>query len=441
MKEIEINLTLRFRMPENGLNVNGILMGLRNASSKVSFALLKALFSAIEEQTIEQMQKKFPGRYIHNGHQRKARELRTSFGPFHYYSAQLYDKLSKKTVVPLRKNGFLPKYRRYTKEAMEAGIGSAVHLSYRWSSKEIARIREQAPSVSASTLHRHLQEFAEQKCSWPNLKKVPYRFLMVDGTGVRLQGYKGTKMGKSEMRWALASLGENEPFEPVGFWINKSWNKIKKDLEARLNYDHLEVLFSDGGPGIEEALLEKGMRHQRCVLHGKRDFSYILYIDGLKKAEQLPLREKLAAIPVFQFNKEKIEELSPEDLPKVKDLAERTKQGFKEMIDLLDPQRYPRARSYIENLSKDIATFFSWWLENKTWIPINTNAIESGFSQVKNRIWSVGKRWSEKGLLNWLHVTMNKIFFPEMWKELWAQYMSLNPQFQLTHLRVSWKWC
>jgi len=149
----------------------------------------------------------------------------------------------------------------------------------------------------------------------------------------------------------------------------------------------------------------------------------------------------MAAIPIFQFNKEKLEKLSPEDLSKVKVLAEKTKQGFKEMIDLLDSQRYPRARSYIENLSKDIATFFSWWLENKTWIPINTNAIESGFSQVKNRIWSVGKRWSEKGLLNLLHVTMNKIFFPEMWRKLLAQYMSLNPEFQLTNIQVSWRWC
>jgi len=207
---------------------------------------------------------------------------------------------------------------------------------------------------------------------------------------------KERKWVNLKMRGALASLGENEPFEPVGFWINKGWSKIKKDLKNRLDYGHLEVLFSDGEPGIEEALLEKGMRHQRCVLHGKRDFSYILYIDGLKKAEQIPLREKMAAIPIFQFNKEKLEKLSPEDLSKVKALAEKTKQGFKEMIDFLYPERYPRARSYIENLSKDIATFFSWWLENKTWIPINTNAIESSFSQVKNRIWSVGKRWSEK---------------------------------------------
>lgn len=441
MREVEVNLTLRFRMPESGLNVNGVLMGLRHAIAEISFALLNALFSAIEEETIQQMQGEHPDRYVHNGYQTNERHLRTSLGPFHYRLAQLYDKVEGKTVVPLRASGFLPKDRRYTEEATEAGVGSVVHLSYRRSSKEVARIRDQAPPASASTLHRRLKEFANQECSWPDLRKVPYRFLMVDGTGVRLQGYKGTNQGKGEMRWAMASLGEGEPFEPVGFWINESWRQIKEDLAKRLDYRRLEVLFSDGGAGIEEALLEEGMLHQRCVLHGKRDFSYILYADGYKKVEQDPLKEKLETIPIFHFNKEKLEQLNPQDAPKVKELAEKTQQGFREMVDLLDPERYPKARTYIENISGDLATFFSWWLDKKAWIPLTTNAIESAFGQVKNRIWSIGKRWSDKGLLNWLQVTLNKIFHPEMWKELWSQYMSLNPEFQLTYIQMSWRWC
>jgi len=440
MREIEIDLTLRFKMPESGLNVNGVLMGLRQASSEISSALLGALFAATEEMTIQQMQAEYPGRYIHNGYQTKEREVRTSLGPFRYRLAQVYDKIDEKTIVPLRASGFLPRNRHYTEESTEAGIGSAVHLSYRWSCKETARIREQAESPSASTLHRRLREFAQKKCSWPDLKKVPYRFLMVDGTGVRLQGYKGANLGNGEMRWALASLGEGKPFDPVGFWVDKSWKEIKKDLEDRLDYQRLEVLFSDGGPGIEEALLEEGMLHQRCVLHGKRDFAYVLYADGLKKAEQAPLKEKLEAIPVFRFNKGKLEQLGPDDLPKVKALAEKTQQGLQEMIGLLNPEKYPKARIYIENLSRNVATFFSWWLENKTWIPLNTNAIESAFSLVKNRIWSIGRRWSDKGLLNWLQVAMNKIFHPEMWQQLWSQYMSLNPGFQLAYIRANWRW-
>jgi hypothetical protein len=243
------------------------------------------------------------------------------------------------------------------------------------------------------------------------------------------------------MCWALVSLGEKEPSELVGFWIDRSWKEIKKDLENRLDYKHLKVLFSDGRPGIEEAFLEEGMLRQRCVLHGKRDFSYIIYVDGFKKAEQAPLKKKLEAILVFHFNQAKLEQLGPEDLPKVKTLIEKTLQGFQEMLGLLNPEKYPKAQVYIENLSRNVTTFFSWWLERKSWIPLNTNAVESAFSQVKNRIWGVGKYWSDKGLLNWLQVTMNKIFRHQMWKEFWSQYMSLNPEFQLTTIRASWRWC
>ena len=66
-------------------------MGLHQANARISSALLQALFSAIEERTIEQMQDEHPGRYVRNGYQTKERELRTSLGPFHYRLAQLYD--------------------------------------------------------------------------------------------------------------------------------------------------------------------------------------------------------------------------------------------------------------------------------------------------------------------------------------------------------------
>jgi len=439
MRVVQIELTLQFKMPENGLNVNGVIMSLRQASVQIFFALMKCLFSAVEQIAIEKMIGKFPGRYTHNGSQPGTRQLRTSLGLFQYRPAQLYDKVAKKTVVPLRLIGFLPKNRRYTDEATEGGIGAAVHISYRLSSQEMGRIREQAPAASANTLHRRLQEFAQKKCSWPDLKKIPYRFLIVDGTKVRLQGHMGANLGHGEMRWALASQGEGQSFEPVGFWIDKSWKEIKQDLTKRLDYGRLEVLFSDGGPGIEEAFLEEGMLHQRCVLHGKREFPYILYQDGFKKAEQADLVAKLNTIPVFHFNKDRLEQLGIDDEPKVRTIVQQTEQGFHELVALLHPDKYPRARVYVENLAQNVGTFFSWWLDRKKPIALDTNQIESAFSRVKNRIWSVGKRWSDVGLLNWLQVTLNKLFHPQMWKKLWSEYLSLNPDFQLVSLKVNWR--
>ncbi|MCD6169862.1 MAG: hypothetical protein J7J76_04850 [Candidatus Latescibacteria bacterium] len=120
---------------------------------------------------------------------------------------------------------------------------------------------------------------------------------------MRLQGVDKTDHQKKvEMRWALASLKETHRFDLVGIWIDKSWQKIRQDLNHRLNYSNLKMLFSDGGPGIEENPLDPGMRHQSCLWHGGRDFPYIFYADKLKKAQRQPLKDKLKSIPALNLN-------------------------------------------------------------------------------------------------------------------------------------------
>ena len=121
-------------------------------------------------------------------------------------------------------------------------------------------------------------------------------------------------------------------------------------------------------------------------------------------------------------------------------LAEKTKQGFGELIEALPKDKYPKARAYIENLAKDATTFFDFWFEHKVWIPLNTNAIESAFSQVKNRIWAVGRRWSEPGLMNWLKVVVHKVFYPDSWDQLWAKYLDLDSNFKINLLGVRYQW-
>lgn len=75
------------------------------------------------------------------------------------------------------------------------------------------------------------------------------------------------------MRWAWASEHSSGPFEPIGFWINIDLAQIRKDLEERLDYEKIEILFSDGGPGIEENLLWPGM--------------YISIVSGMEKVISL----------------------------------------------------------------------------------------------------------------------------------------------------------
>ena len=124
----------------------------------------------------------------------------------------------------------------------------------------------------------------------------------------------------------------------------------------------------------------------------------------------------------------------------LKRARKRSKQGFKELIDAFPEEKYPTARTYIENLCRRAITFFDIWFANKVWIPLNTNAVESAFGQVKNRIWTVGKRWSQPGLMNWLKVVVNKIFFLLNWNQLWAEYLHIdsNLQIHLTEMEYQW---
>ena len=437
MGEITLDLRLVIRVPEKGLTINGLIAGLKAGSPQISGAILTTLMEALEEQVIQGWLPKDPDRYRRNGHQRKPRQLKCSLGTISYRFAQLVDRKTGHTFMPLVEALSIPTHDHFLEEAMEPSVGLVMHVSFRRAQSEVERI--QGTTMSHTTVHRRLQEFATTHSPFGQMKHIPLRFLLVDGTKVHLQGPRGKDLGQVEMRWALASLGAGRPFEPVGFWIDKGWAEIRKDLGKRLNYRRLELLFSDGGPGIEENLLRKGMKPQRCLWHGKRDFPYILYADGFKKDEQAPLMEQLQAIPAMRLTKAQLEQLRPQDRPRVQQIAEQTQEGFRKLLEVLDEKTYPRARTYIQNLIQPVTTFLSWWLNKGEVIPLNTNAIESAFSQVCNRIKRVGRRWSDKGLLNWLQVAFYKIFKPELWNLQWHDNKKVR-KIKLLSVQASFFW-
>jgi len=435
--EITLELHLVFQIPESGLTINGLIGGLKQAVGQIDGAILESLMKALEERLIDAMVQSDPERYRRNGSQSKARHLKSSLGAIPYRFAQLRDQHSGRSLTPLVEALAIPAYDHYLEEALEPGIGLSVHVSYRRATSEVERIGGQ--SMSHTTVHRRLQELAASHDPFGVMKERAFRFLLVDGTKVHLQGPLGKDLGQVEMRWALASLGSLSRFEPVGFWIDTEWAEIRNELEKRLDYQKLEVLFCDGGLGIDENLLHPAMKPQRCQWHGKREFPYFLYADGFKKAEQQSLVEKLEAVPVMTLTQNDMEKLRPEDRPLVEQMVEKTQQGFEQLLQALDPQRYPRTRTYIENLMAPVTTFLKHWLANGEVIPLTTNAIENAFSRVNNRIKRVGRRWSEAGLLNWLKVTFYKIFTPELWTTLWNGERNF-PKIKLTSLQVSWRW-
>ena len=67
-----------------------------------------------------------------------------------------------------------------------------------------------------------------------------------------------------------------------------------------------------------------------------------------------------------------IEKLRPEDRPLVEQMVEKTQHGLEQLLKALDPQRYPRTRTYIENLMEPVTTFLKHWLENGEVMPLTT---------------------------------------------------------------------
>jgi len=45
-----------------------------------------------------------------------------------------------------------------------------------------------------------------------------------------------------------------------GLFVNQSWAEVRRELERLIDYERLEVLISNGEPGVE-ALLRERMRH------------------------------------------------------------------------------------------------------------------------------------------------------------------------------------
>ena len=400
MDKIKINLTVNISLPQEKLTVNGVLFGLTQLIKEVFFIMLKVLLEALEERERQRLSRVCPGRYVKNGHQTQEKVIRTEGGIFRYHPQQLKDKKTGRTFLPLRECGF---------------------------------------STSAMTLHRRVQKMGERWIFQPTRPSPPYRFLMADGTGFRRQGSRGQALKNGEFRLLLASTGVNHPFQPIGVGVNSSGEKIGEELTTLIDTTHLEVLFANGEPGIE-ALLLPGMRFQRCLVHGRRDFPFLLYADGLKKKEQLPFTQHFDSLPVFSFPQKKLETLNSQDIPQVLEAIGKTRQGFLELLKILNPDTYPRSRAYLEGLSGRLFTFFDWWLEKGEVIPSTTNPIEGTFSRIKNRIRSIGRRWSDQGLLHYLRVALLKIFSPQTWKQFWEDFFKECPPIQLKGIHYHWKW-
>jgi hypothetical protein len=140
LSEITLDLHLVFEIPESRLLINGLIGGLKESVGRIHGEILVNLLQALEERLIATMIHNHPGRYRRNGRQSKPRHLKCSLGKIPYRFAQLRDRQSRRSVMPLVEGLVIPAYEQYLEEALEPGIGLTVHVSYRRAQSEVERI-------------------------------------------------------------------------------------------------------------------------------------------------------------------------------------------------------------------------------------------------------------------------------------------------------------
>jgi hypothetical protein len=438
MRKLELTLQLQVTLPEDRFKLNALLYTVKRAAGAILCSITAAILEAVQDREILELKSRDPERYQRNGYQRRPRRFEASFGTVKVKMAQMVDRKTGRRFCPLKRAVEFAKYRRVQEEAVEGGCSLVAHTSYRVSSAEAERLAGSAPSKS--TLHRRLQEISQYLDPFGSLREVPFRFLMADATKVKMQSFNPREFWISQLRWAAGATQEGGSFTPVGFWLDTSWEDIRRDLDKRLDYGRLEVLFSDGELGIER-LLADHMSHQRCAFHGKRDFSFTLYDDGVKRPDQSEFVDKLKEAPVFKWSQEKTETLKPEDRHRVTEMVEQTQTVFRELHELLLTRGYCQSATYINRLGDAVVTFLEHWLETGVFPPYTTNAIECQFSRFVNRVKHIGRRWSPTGLLNWLKMMFYKIFCPpHAWDRIWAEFLGLDPSFSVSARITAVRW-
>jgi len=416
--QLEVTLELEVKIEENQLNINGLIKAVCMSQKEFGRVLLQEIVEAIDRKATTAYIENNPIRYRNKGYSK--RELKTPMGTAVIRFTKLKDLESDKIIEPGKKVLDVPQYKRWLPWCLTPAAGLLAKVSYAASSKEAIRLQGAAPS--SSTIHRRLKDLVGDGSFTPYLRKRHFRYLMVDGTGARFQNRSDTEKDAfyvGEIRFAFASTGESNPFELVGMWVEKSWQQCASELYSRMCTDRLEVLICDGGPGIEEAFRRPAMRIQRCQWHGKRDLSFILYQDGVKKLQQEEVMQRYADIPLVGWNKEKIETLKNTDTEELQTLQNKTRLAFCDLYFFLESKGYTNASVYLKNLAKPFVNFIDHLIETGKIIPATSNVIEGKISLFKNRIRSIGKRWSEEGLMRWLSIAVKKILPEFNWESLW----------------------
>jgi hypothetical protein len=440
-RTLRIHLVLEVSIPEGTTLFQALTLAFWRFQGVAVTTLFTAVLQALEARSRTELESRFPGRFRAKGRQRRQWQL--PFGTVRLGLVKLWDRLARRTVYPLKEALELPAHVRWCEETLAPGYRLAVLQSFRQSQKALAGLAPDGRAPSPATVHRRFQGFAATLDPVPDYTHrpgpKPAAYQQADGTKLKLQA-QGHAAGHADLRLVVGSRTPHGALEVLDYSVGDSWDTIAQRLRRRFPTPPT-VLLSDGEEGIAAALAGPATRHQRCLVHGRRQLVAALYQDGVKQAARGPIAAAFARIPGLQLCQAELARLAPTDTATLQDLLEVSERAFRTLKRKLPLARFPHTRRYVLGLIEDGLAYLRHLLATGQTIPLSTNRLESIWSRVLLRLKQIGRRWSPTGALHMLAACLVYALHPQRYAEAEAALRGEHlPQVSvlITSLEMVW---
>ena len=181
--KLELTLELEIKITDGPLNINGIIKAVHMYQNELGRHLVREILESIDRQSCSNALERSPVKYRNKGY--SYRQFRTPMGTIPVRFTKYIDLETGEVFMPGKQALSVPAYKRWLPWCLIPAAGLLANVSFAQSSKETTRLQGDAPSKS--TIHRRLTDLVGNGSFVPYLRKRQFRYLMVDGTGVRFQ--------------------------------------------------------------------------------------------------------------------------------------------------------------------------------------------------------------------------------------------------------------
>jgi hypothetical protein len=366
-------------------------------------------------------------RVVRQGYRRNPRCINSKYGTLRVRLQEVECVLCGARFCPLLDALGLDPYGRSDEVLEKEVISAVIDTNYR------RLIEGHSLDVSLGGVHNFVAGSDIDELLGEELELDRYRAVLADGSGLKKMGGK-----KGEMRVLVGITGSGY-LEPIGSWVDTSWEEIEKQTKSRIKTDPRQppLLLYDGEPGLEHFLAGAVRAPQRCTWHAPRGLYHAMWEDGHGKKDSRPHQEELAKIVAVEIPEGDYDQLSPEAIEAVREKYRDAKKDMNDLIEVLHQKNCPHAVEYLKNLLKGLYHQVDMWLATGIIAPKTTSRLERLFRELARRLKRIAWGWSDRVASKLSKMIMIKQYRPDLWKKYWLKKLGIDGHFQIWILKVA----